>query len=155
MEQKFDLLISHSQLRLRSKPYVDSEHQWGPGNAEQGFLLHDGLINADPLVEGSFGANVIVRVSETYTPDPAVQRSARLAFNIIEPDNVTVSSASEEFKVEFPFRAGPHTVVYDVCLANEVYYVFTILPTAGAESVMQLDDNWGASKDAPLRTGKF
>lgn len=155
MEQKIDLLISHHQIRLRSKPYLNEEHQWGDGNLAQGFILHNGLIIADPLAEGSFGAFVTVKISQKFTADPNAQRAAILPFNVINPQGITLSSAFEETPIELPFETGMYTAYFEICVAEEIYYTFTLIKGIPQKAISLMDDAWGRHKDQIIESGNF
>ena len=155
MEKKYDLLVSHNQIRFRSKPYSDSDHQWGPGNIEQGFIVGNGVVVADPLAEGAFGANVIVRLADAFQMDANTQRAVSINFNILDADDVTVSSATEQFKVDLPFQTGDCTLFYEVCLEDEVYYIFTVVTSISDKSFSLLKDDWGLEKGQEFVAGKF
>ncbi|CRL99894.1 hypothetical protein [Pseudomonas sp. 25 E 4] len=42
--QSVDLLISHSQIQFRSRPFDEASSQWGKVNLEQGAVLHSDYI---------------------------------------------------------------------------------------------------------------
>jgi hypothetical protein len=52
--QTVDLLISHSQILLRSRDYDEKLSQWGKGNVSQGAVLHKDYVIFDPLPEDAF-----------------------------------------------------------------------------------------------------
>lgn len=47
--QTIDLLIPHSQIVVRSRPYDEGLSQWGAGNIDQGAVLHANYLIFDPL----------------------------------------------------------------------------------------------------------
>ena len=49
--QIVDLLISHSQILLRSRYYDEKLSQWGKGNVSQGAVLYKDYVIFDPLPE--------------------------------------------------------------------------------------------------------
>jgi len=56
--QEVDLLISHSQIQVRSRPFDEALSQWGKVNIEQGAVIYKDYVIFDPLPEDSFGANI-------------------------------------------------------------------------------------------------
>ncbi|WP_235362797.1 competence protein ComJ [Burkholderia sp. A9] len=64
--QTVDLLISHSQILVRSRPYDEGLIQWGTGNRDQGAVLHDDYVIFDPLPDDAFGAKVYLRVADKF-----------------------------------------------------------------------------------------
>ncbi|STQ11266.1 Uncharacterised protein [Enterobacter cloacae] len=61
-----DLLISHSQILLRSRDYDEKMSQWGKGNVSQGAVLHNDYVIFDPLPEDAFGANVNIKLENVF-----------------------------------------------------------------------------------------
>ncbi|HAV2003751.1 TPA: hypothetical protein JG991_004887, partial [Enterobacter hormaechei subsp. xiangfangensis] len=49
--QIVELLISHSQMLLRSRDYDEKLNYWGKGNVSQGAVLHKDYVIFDPLPE--------------------------------------------------------------------------------------------------------
>ncbi|HCR0581361.1 TPA: hypothetical protein OMT02_003927, partial [Enterobacter hormaechei] len=49
--QTVDLLITHSQILLRSRDYDEKLSQWGKGNVSQGAVIHKDYVIFDPLPE--------------------------------------------------------------------------------------------------------
>lgn len=46
--QVVDLLISHSQIQLRSRAYDEASSQWGKLNIDQGAVIHKDYVIFDP-----------------------------------------------------------------------------------------------------------
>ncbi len=66
--QSVDLLISHSQIQFRSRPFDEASSQWGKVNLAQGAVLHSDYVVFDPLPEDAFGANVNLNLTNRFTP---------------------------------------------------------------------------------------
>lgn len=71
--QIVDLLISHSQIVLRSRDYDEKLSQWGKGNVSQGAVLHKDYVIFDPLPEDVFGANVNIKIENAFKLDENAQ----------------------------------------------------------------------------------
>ena len=155
MQCKLDLEITDSQLGLRSRPCVDGAPQWGAGNRAQGLLLLPGLVMLDPLSDEAFGADVVIRVVDRYLPGKSAQRTVQLPFEIMEPAELAVFSAGVELPVKLDVVAGDYTLVYEVCLGREVYYVFTLLKGRVEQAEALKSDGWGMEKGRSLRAGVF
>lgn len=155
MSNTFDLLVSHNQICIRSKNYEEADHEWGRGNVAQGFLLHPKAIIADPLIEGTFGANVTIKICQDYEADPCRQRAAAIPLIIEDGCELTIYSASEEFKVPATPTPGRYQVYFEVCLNEEVFYKFTLIKSNDPKCIGLMDDGWGLKKDKELKTGKF
>lgn len=159
-EQSVDLLISHSQILVRSGPYDEQLAQWGRGNVDQGATLHPGYLVFDPLPDEAFGAIVRLALVDAFTPDPDAARSIVAPFVVTDPTSVEVASAAEEFPVEIGLAAGAYDVHFEICEGegeeDEIYYRFTFVPNpAPAAPRFLLDDEWGGEAGRPLGTGIF
>ena len=80
--QIVDLLISHSQILLRSRYYDEKLSQWGKGNVSQGAVLYKDYVIFDPLPEDAFGANVNIKVENVFALDKNAQRCIVVPFFI-------------------------------------------------------------------------
>jgi hypothetical protein len=154
-EQKNDLLISHNQIRLRSKPCTDSDFKWGAGNIEQGLVWHQGLVILDPLLEGTFGANIIIKYSKTFSADINAHRIISFPFEIINRAELAISSAAEEFLISIDILDNELTIIYEICLDSEVYYKFTLIDKKSSSIMALKEDGWGLKKGQILKKGVF
>ncbi len=155
MQCKLDLEISHSQLGLRSRAFTDDELAWGEGNIRQGLMWQPGLVMLDPLSDEEFGADVVVRTVEKFLPSKSAQRTVQVPFEIVDPAELAVFSPSEELPVKLDVEAGDYTLICEVCLGTEVYYVLTLLKGRIEEAKALKSDGWGMVKDQPLPAGVF
>ena len=159
-EQTVDLLISHNQIIVRSRPYDDQFAQWGEGNGDQGAVLYPDYLTFDPLPDETFGANVKLTVTDNFTPDPDAARGIVAPFVVTDPELVEVASAMESFPVEIGLAAGHYDVYFEICDGDdeeeEIYYRFTFVPTQTPSAPRYfLEDEWGGEVGAPLQTGLF
>ena len=154
--QTVDLLISHSQILVRSRPYDEARSRWGHGNVEQGATLHADYLVFDPLPDEAFGAVVHLAHADAFSPDPKAQRRIVAPFALNDPAAVEVASAAEAFPVEVGLVAGIYDVFFEICESDEVYYRFTFVPNAqpGGPRFL-LDDEWGGEEGNALRPGLF
>ena len=155
MQCKLDLEITHSSFGLRSVPAGEDEVVWGEGNRAQGVLLLPGLILLDPLSDEEFGADVVVRTAEKFLPSKSAQRTVQMPFEIIDPAELTLFSPVEEYSVSLDVEAGDYTLIYEVCLGKEVYYVLTLLKGRIEQATALKSDGWGLQKGLPLMAGVF
>lgn len=155
MQCKLDLEISDSQFGLRSRPCADEELQWGEGNMAQGLLLLPGVAMFDPLSDEEFGADVVVRTAEKFLPSKSAQRTLQMPFEIIDPAELAVFSPNEELPARLDVEPGDYTLVYEVCLGKEVYYVLTLIKGRIAEATALKPDGWGMEKGRTLAAGVF
>ncbi|WP_321855819.1 competence protein ComJ [Burkholderia cenocepacia] len=77
--QTIDLLISHSQIVVRSRPYDEGLSRWGTGNIDQGAVLRANYLIFDPLPDDAFGAKVYLQVSATPRDAAALRDVAQRA----------------------------------------------------------------------------
>lgn len=154
--QSVDLLISHSQILVRSKEFDEKLSHWGKGNISQGAILHMDYIIFDPLPEDSFGANVYLKLSKKFIKDENSQRCIVAPFFVTDKDKLEVASASEKFKITLNLENTLYSVYYEVCEGDEIYYNFTFIP-ASEEIAPQylIDDPWGGVKNKKLNIGVF
>jgi hypothetical protein len=82
------------------------------------------------------------------------QRAVAVPFTVYDQRQLAVSSAAEEFTVGLAIPAEA-TVVYEVCLGDEVYYTFTFLPERSTQAVALIDDGWGLTRGVPLPAGRL
>lgn len=155
MQCKLDLEITDSQLGLRSRLIEEEEVEWGEGNLAQGLLLLPGLVMLDPLSDEAFGADIVVRVAEKFLPSKNAQRTVRMPFEIIDPAELAIFSTEEELPVKLDVTAGDYTLIYEVCLGKEVYYVFTLLQGKVELAEALKSDGWGMEKGQALTVGVF
>lgn len=155
MQCKLDLEISESQFGLRSRQFDDDELVWGEGNIAQGLLLLPGVVMFDPLSDETFGADVVVRLAEKFLPSKSAQRTLQVPFEVVDPAEMAVFSPSEELPVKLEVTPGDYTLVYEVCLGREVYYVLTLIKGKVEQATPLKSDGWGLEKDVPLRAGSF
>lgn len=155
MQCKLDLEITDSQLGLRSRLIEEEEVEWGEGNLAQGLLLLPGLVMLDPLSDEAFGADIVVRVAEKFLPSKNAQRTVRMPFEIIDPAELAIFSTEEELPVKLDVTAGDYTLICEVCLGKEVYYVFTLLQGKVELAEALKSDGWGMEKGRVLAAGVF
>ena len=155
-EQVVDLLISHSQVLLRSRPYDERSSQWGEGNVEQGAVLHPDYIIFDPLPDEEFGANVHVILADEFEMDEGAQRCIVVPFAITDPNAVEVASAAESFDIELNLTEKNYAVYFEICEGDEVFYKFTLVKADGpVQPRFLIEDEWGGEEDLPLTLGYF
>jgi hypothetical protein len=155
-EQTVDLLISHSQVLVRSQKYDEDLSQWGKGNIVQGAVLHRNYAIFDPLPDDAFGAKVHLKLSDEFVIDEQSARCIVAPFHIQDPKSVEVASATEKFKVDLDFEHDSYSLYYEICEGDEVFYKFTFVPSSEFSSARYIkDDPWGGEKDKELVLGKF
>ncbi|HDR2407767.1 TPA: hypothetical protein QCJ32_000966 [Enterobacter asburiae] len=154
--QIVDLLISHSQILLRSSDYDEKLSQWGKGNVSQGAVLHKNYVIFDPLAEDAFGAKINIKVGNAFKLDENAQRGIAVSFFVTDPLNLQVASATEAFYLNLDLSDKNYSLFYEVCEGDEIYYNLTLVPTKEAISAkFLLDDPWGGIKGRPLKEGLF
>jgi hypothetical protein len=154
--QIVDLLISHSQILLRSRYYDEKLSQWGKGNVSQGAVLYKDYVIFDPLPEDAFGANVNIKVENVFALDKNAQRCIVVPFFITNKHKLQITSATEKFDLNIDVKHKFYSLFYEVCEGREIYYNFTLVPAK--ETIIArflLDDPWGGVKDNPLKEGIF
>lgn len=155
MERKLDLTISHSQIGLRSRPVTDEELEWGPGNREQGLVLHEGLVLLDPLADEEFGADIIIRTPERFSADKRAQRTLQIPFTVIDKAELAIFSTEGELPVELDVEAGDYILIYEVCVGHDVFYTLTLLKGKIEDASALKADGWGLKKGQLLDPGTF
>lgn len=151
MERKLDLTISESCLWLRAS---DEElPEWGEGNQAQGLLWQTGLAMMDPLSDEEFGADVIIRTPERFSADKRAQRTLKIPFAVAEGQTLWLGSPAGELPVEIPLAAGDYTLIYEICVARDVFYTLTLLPGRIEDATALKADGWGLKKDQVLGAG--
>ncbi|MDU4267551.1 MAG: competence protein ComJ [Enterobacter hormaechei] len=148
--QTVDLLITHSQILLRSRDYK--------GNVSQGAVIHKDYVIFDPLPEDAFGANVNIKIENTFNLDENAQRCIVVPFFITDKNKLQVASATEKFDININVTNKTYSLYYEICEGDEIYYNFTLVPekdTVTAKFKFLLDDPWGGKKDNPLKEGVF
>ncbi|XLX40459.1 competence protein ComJ [Ectopseudomonas mendocina] len=152
--QSVDLLISHSQIQFRARPFDEASSQWGKVNLEQGAVLHRDYVVFDPLPEDAFGANVYLSLTNSFALDETAQRCIVVPFHVTNPTHVEVASATEKFKVELDLVKRNYALYFEVCEGDEIFYKITLVPVdAKVEPKYMLDDPWGGEKDQSLVEG--
>ncbi|MBA1292089.1 hypothetical protein G7025_01865 [Pseudomonas lurida] len=152
--QSVDLLISHSQIQFRSRPFDEASSQWGKVNLAQGAVLHSDYVVFDPLPEDAFGANVNLNLTNHFTPDETAQRCIVVPFHVTDPNQVEVASASEKFNVTLDLEKRDYALYFEVCEGDEIFYKITLVPTdTEVAAKYLLDDPWGGEKDQELVEG--
>ncbi|MCI1680104.1 MAG: competence protein ComJ [Ewingella americana] len=153
--QEVDLLISHSQIQVRSRPFDEALSQWGKVNIEQGAVIYKDYVIFDPLPEDSFGANIYLAVENKFEMDEKSQRCIVVPFYITNRYNLEVASASEKFKIELNLEFDLYSLYYEVCEGEEIFYKLTFVgsePPVTPEYL--LDDPWGGEINKTLMFGK-
>jgi len=149
--QTIDLLISHSQIVVRSRSYDEGLSQWGAGNIDQGAVLHADYLIFDPLPDDAFGAKAYLRVVDKFEMDERAARCIVAPFRIEDRNSLEVASATEKFKILLELPLNSYDVYYEVCEGEEVFYKFTFASEAVHRQAMYLrDDPWGARKTSRL-----
>ncbi|KNH26066.1 hypothetical protein ACS77_17585 [Pseudomonas syringae] len=149
--QTVDLLISHSQIQFRSRDFDETSSQWGKINLAQGAVLHSDYVVFDPLPEDSFGANVHLKLEDSFNLDPSTQRCIVVPFHVTDPGHVEIASAAEKFKVELDLEKRDYALYFEVCEGEEIFYKITLVPSdSKAPARYLLDDPWGGEKDKVL-----
>lgn len=145
--QTVDLLISHSQILLRSRDYDEKLSQWGKGNVSQGAVLHKDYVIFDPLPEDAFGANVNIKIENAFKMDENAQRCIVVPFFITDKDKLQIASATEKFDLNIDVNDKVYSLFYEICEGDEIYYNFTLVPAKEAIAAkFLLDDPWGRNK---------
>lgn len=153
--QSVDLLISHSQVQFRSRPFDESTSQWGKKNLEQGAVIHRDYVIFDPLPEDAFGANIHLNLTSRFDPDVSAQRCIVAPFHVTDSSCVEVASASEKFAVELGLEERDYALYFEVCEGDEIFYKITLVPAEQKIFAKYLlDDPWGGEKNTLLVEGK-
>jgi hypothetical protein len=155
MECKLDLLISQSQLRLRSRPCEEDEFEWGDGNGDQGLVLLEGLVMFDTLSDEEGSADVIIRTPEKFSPHKSAQRRMQVPFTVVNPAELAVSSLEEELDFKLDLEPGEYTLIYEVCVGRDVFFVLTLLKGQLEQATALKADGWGLKQGQVLRAGIF
>lgn len=155
MERKLDLTISGGLLYLRSRPCDDAEFEWGPGNRAQGVAVLDGLLLLDPLADEEFGADIILRTPERFSADKRAQRTLKLPFTVHDTAEFCIGSPEGELPVALDITPGEYTLIYEICVARDVFYTLTLLRQACPEATALKADGWGLKQGQVLAAGLF
>lgn len=153
MEKKIDLNISQSRLFVSTREYDDDECVWTMGNYSQGALVLPGFLMLDPLSQEAFSATVIVRQSEKFSADKRAQRCLQLPLMVEEEAELLLASAGDEEPTGMVLPVGEYTLIYEVCIANDVFYTLTLLKQPCEQAKALKADGWGLKKDQPLQLG--
>lgn len=155
MERKFDLTISQSCLIVSIRDYDDAECDRGAGNMTQGVLIQSGLLVLDPLSDEEFGADVIVRQAERFSADKRAQRTLQLPLHVAEEAELVLGSPIDEEATGIVLAPGDYTLIYEICLARDVFYILTVLNKPCEAPKALKTDAWGLKKDQELMPGMF
>ncbi|MCO6550530.1 MAG: hypothetical protein J6580_07590 [Gilliamella sp.] len=154
-QQVVDLLISHSQILIRSRPYSEELSQWGKQNIAQGAVIHKDYVIFDPLPDDAFGANVFLTLSDSFTIDNQTQRCIVVPFYTHPKNTIEVASATEKFTINLQLDAPLYSLYYEICEGDEVFYKFTFIPALVPITAHYIiDDQWGGKKGKMLQSGK-
>ena len=118
--QIVDLLISHSQILLRSRDYDEKLSQWGKGNVSQGAVLHKDYVIFDPLPEDAFGANVNIKIENAFKLDENAQRCIVVPFFITDKHKLQIASATEKFDLNIDVNDKVYSLFYEICEGDEI-----------------------------------
>lgn len=152
--QTVDLLISHSQIQFRSRNFDETSCRWGKVNLEQGAVLHSDYVVFDPLPEEAFGANVHLKLEDSFNLDATAQRCIFVPFHVTDPSHVEIASAAEKLKVELDLEKRDYALYFEVCEGEEIFYKITLVPSdSKVPAKYLLDDPWGGEKDKVLVEG--
>lgn len=152
--QIVDLLISHSQIQVRSRPFDETLCQWGEENIKQGAILHKDYVVFDPLPDDAFGANIRLTLEDNFNIDPLAQRCMVVPFYVTDKNNLEIASATEKFKITLDLKEILYSLYYEVCEGDEVFYKLTFTPSKiKVTAKYMLDDPWGGEKNKPLQEG--
>ncbi|MCF5804062.1 hypothetical protein ALP73_101287 [Pseudomonas coronafaciens pv. garcae] len=152
--QVVDLLISHSQIQMRSRPYDEALSQWGKLNIDQGAVLHKDYVIFDPLPDVAFGANIILTLDTEFNLDTRTQRCIVVPFFVSKRNELEVASAAEKAKVFLDVEERRYALYYEVCEGDEIFYKFTFLPSTDEfDAKYLMDDPWGGIKGQTLAGG--
>ncbi|MDP2226504.1 MAG: competence protein ComJ [Moraxellaceae bacterium] len=154
MQSKIDLTVS-GFIGLAARPVEDEELVWGNGNIAQGLVQLDALVMLDPLADEDFGADVTFRLTEKFLPNRAAQRCIEFPLQVGADEPLVIFSAEDEEPVPLDLEPGDYTVIYEVCLSREVFYVLTFIKGALPHASARKDDGWGLKKGVPLTAGVF
>ncbi|HDR2766130.1 TPA: hypothetical protein QCJ57_004358, partial [Enterobacter bugandensis] len=105
--------MSHSQILLRSRDYDEKLSQWGKGNVSQGAVLHKDYVIFDPLPEDAFGANVYIKIDNTFILDNNAQRCMVVPFFITDKNKLQIASAAEKFDVNIDVTNKTYSLFYE------------------------------------------
>lgn len=154
--QSVDLLISHSQILVRSRGFDEAVSQWGKGNISQRAILNRDYVIFDPLPEDTFGANVYLSLVDKFLIDDNCQRCIVVPFSITDRNVIEVASATEKFKIDLPLDKELYSLYYEICEGDEIYYKFTFVnANTPVEPQFLMDDPWGGVKGECLKVGMF
>ncbi|HEV3428840.1 MAG TPA: competence protein ComJ, partial [Paraburkholderia sp.] len=153
MTQTVDLLISHSQILIRSRAYEEGLSQWGTGNVSQGALLHPDYLIFDPLPDDAFGAKVILHVTSQFVLGDGCARCIVAPFHISDRSLIEVASATEKFKITLDLPLEDYAVYFEICEADEIFYRFTFVSGSVPGPTYLFDDPWGGVKGKALAVG--
>lgn len=152
--QLVDLLISHSQILIRGRPYSESDSQWGDINVSQGAVIHPDYVIFDPLPDDAFGANVELKTASRFDLDVRAQRCIVVPFTVTNEKFLEVASAAEKVSLQLGLKENIYALYYEICEGDEIFYKFTFVPQeSSVEAKYVIDDPWGGEKEAILIRG--
>ncbi|MCP9266872.1 competence protein ComJ [Xenorhabdus sp. XENO-1] len=152
--QIVDLLISHSQIQVRSRPFDEILCQWGDENIKQGATFHKDYVVFDPLPDDTFGANIHLTLEEIFNIDHLVQRCMVVPFYVTDKNKLEIASATEKFKIDLDLKEILYSLYYEICEGDEVFYKLTFIPSEiKVNAKYMLDAPWGGEKNKPLQDG--
>lgn len=155
-EYTVDLLVSHNQIRLENRPFIESLCEWGRGNLNQGCIIHDGFVVFDPILEGSFGANVHLLIVDVFEVDKDCVRCIQTSFNYNSNHPLKISSAFESFVIRAELGNGNYNLYFEVVEAEEVFYRLTLVKSYCDSIISKYlkDDEFGGAEGMVVELGK-
>ncbi|MBE3509584.1 hypothetical protein IM285_19005, partial [Enterobacter cloacae complex sp. I10] len=108
------------------------------------------------LPEDAFGANVYIKIDNTFILDNNAQRCMVVPFFITDKNKLQIASAAEKFDVNIDVTNKTYSLFYEICEGDEIYYNLTLVPDKDTITAkFLLDDPWGGVKGYPLKEGLF
>ncbi|AOZ91334.1 competence protein ComJ [Paenibacillus crassostreae] len=153
--QKIQMSISHHQIQVRSRAYAEEWCQWGDSNIEQGAIIHPGYITFDPLIEGSFEADVLLVLKDNFSLDLLSKRCYVVPFEVLELEHLEVLSVGTVVTIQIPLLGNCHYELYYEVYGEEApFYKLTFVPVGQkVQSKVLLNDDWGGVCDHLLMEG--
>jgi len=142
--QEIEMVLSHHQLQVRSRGYNEDLCQWGDVNVAQGVIIHPGYVTFDPLLEDTFGARVILNLSNDYQADVLAERRLVIPFEVQEVDKLAVLSVQKTFPIQLPLEKRNYALYFEIAVDKEVYCRLTFVPVdEQVQARYLMDDDWG------------
>lgn len=152
--QVVDLLISHSQIQIRSRAYDEASSQWGKLNIDQGAVIHKDYVIFAPLPDDAFGANISLTLDTKFNLDTQTQRCIVVPFFVSKRNELEVASAAEKAKIVLDVEERQYALYYEICEGDEIFYKFTFVPSDDElDAKYLMDDPWGGVKGQSLVKG--